>query len=293
MSASVPLGAVSLLAVALAVVGCEKEEPSAEPAPAPVAAEPATPDVGATPAEPERPDEVACTEFVDHMEVVVAQSLGVPVKGLFTEGERRGAIEHCQQYAHPNVVTCARDTQVLAYLQSCLFFTSIPRPDVEHPTREQCQAYADHVRDVTSVLQTRTTGMAPAGPSMRQQEQDMKACRQDFTPTEVECGVKAGSQLSLLSCFSPHQSESPNWVTAEECEVYGDHMMSVISTYLLAPFPKPAAAVMALQQSGLAPYAIPQVQRFQLVNLCHTLDRDLMQCHTKAKTAADLAQCVP
>lgn len=275
--------------------GCDDAEPTNPAEPAVAAApepEPATPpDLGAP--EPEHPDEVACIELVDHLEVLVAQSLGVPAKDLFTSGERRDAVEHCKRYAHPNVVTCARDTQVLQYLQTCLFFTSIPRPEVEHPTREQCEAYTEHVREVTSMLQTRTTGMPPAPLSARQQEQDMVTCLEDFTPPQVQCGIEASSQLSLFACFSPYHSERMGWVTAEECEVYGDHMMSLLSAYLMAPFPKPAAAAMALQSSGLAPYAVPQLQRFQLVNLCHTLDHDLMQCHTRAKTAADLATCIP
>ena len=211
----------------------------------------------------------------------------------FTEGERRSAVEHCKRYAHPNVLRCGRDVQVLPYLQSCLFFTALPRPEVEHPSREACEAYSRHVGDVTSVLQTRTMGMAPAAPTARQQDRDLRTCLEDFTPEEVECGTEAGSQLALFSCFSPYHSEHSRWVTAEECEVYGDHMMSVISSYLMAPYPKPVAADLALQQSGLAVYAQPALQRFQLVNLCHTLDRELMECHAKAATAADLAQCVP
>lgn len=284
-----------LAASLLAWTACGEDAPppaEAPPAEAPTPEAP-PPDLGPATAEPERPDEVTCIEFVDHMEVVVAQSLGVPVKNLFTEGERRSAVEHCKRYAHPNVLRCGRDVQVLPYLQSCLFFTALPRPEEEHPSREACEAYSRHVGDVTSVLQTRTMGMAPAAPTARQQDRDLRTCLEDFTPEEVECGTEAGSQLALFSCFSPYHSEHSRWVTAEECEVYGDHMMSVISSYLMAPYPKPVAADLALQQSGLAVYAQPALQRFQLVNLCHTLDRELMECHAKAATAADLAQCVP
>lgn len=70
-------------------------------------------------------------------------------------------------------------------------------------------------------------------------------------------------------------------------------MMSVLGSYLLAPYPKPVAADLALQQSGLLVYAQPGVQRFQLVNLCHTLDRELMECHIETKTVVDFARCVP
>jgi hypothetical protein len=289
MGASARLLILSLLAGAACDEGSPAEAtppptaPSVPPAPAP---EPAA-------AEPERPDEVACTEMVDHMELVVAQSLGVAAKNLFTDVERRDAIEHCKRYAHPNVVECARSTQALAYLNSCLFFTAVPRPAVEHPTREACEAYADRVHEITSVLQTRTLGQTPPPPTPRRRAQDLDTCLQDLTPDQVECGTKAGSQLGLVSCFSPYAFEHPHWVTAEECEVYGDHMTSVIGSYLLAPYPKPDVATQALLKSGLAMYAVPQLQRFQLVNLCHTLDRELMQCHMKAASAADLGQCVP
>lgn len=259
------------------------------PAPGPAPAHGPPPEA----AEPERPDEVACTEVVDHMEVVVAQSLGVTAKNLFTDVERRDAIEHCKRYAHPNLVECARSTQALSFLDTCLYFTAVPRPEVEHPTRAACEAYAKRVDEITSVLQTRTLGQAPPPPSPRSRAQYLDACMQDLTPELVECGTKAGSQLGLVSCFSPYAAAKPRWVTAEECEAYADHMTSVIGGYLLAPFPKPEVATQALQQSGLAMYAVPQVQRFQLVTLCHSLDRDLMQCHMKAATAADLGQCVP
>jgi len=62
---------------------------------------------------------------------------------------------------------------------------------------------------------------------------------------------------------------------------------------VIAPFPKPVEATHALQKSGLLPFAVPQVQRFQLVNLCHQLDRELVRCHAKANTAAELGGCVP
>jgi hypothetical protein len=243
--------------------------------------------------EPERPDEVACTEVVDHMEVLAAQSLGVPARDLFTDLERRDAIEHCKRYAHENLVECARSTQTMPHLNACLFFTAVPRPEVEPPTREACETYTGRVQEISSVLQTRTLGQAPPALSPRRRAQDIDACTQDLTPEQVECGIRAGSQLALFSCFSPHAPAQPHWVTAEECEAYGDHMTSLIGGYLLAPYPKPEVAAQALQQSGLATYAIPQVQRFQLVNLCHSLDRDLMTCHLKAKTVADLGPCVP
>lgn len=279
------------LVCSLLLVACGDEPEHADPGPAQV--EPvAAPEPERGPPEPKRVDEVACTEFVLHMEVVVAQSLGVPAKTLFTEVERRGAIEHCKRYAHPNLVECGRDVQMLPYLQTCLFFTSVPRPDVEHPSREQCQRYSDRVRQITSVLTTRTSGQVSPAPTPRQLERDVASCVRDFTPDEVACGIEAGSQLALLSCFSAHQASEVGWVTAEECEVYGDHMMEVIGGYLMEPY-KPVDATAALAQSGLAAYAVPQLQRFQLVNLCHQLDLELMRCHAKAKNALELAPCVP
>lgn len=290
-----------VVSLTLGLVGCTGGD-SVGPTPDCDCPEPvATPDVGAVAAEPAplveapaTPGEAECTTFVDHMAVVVAQSLGVPAKNLFTPGERSGAVEHCKRYAHPNLMECGRQTQVLAHFQACLFATAVPRPEVEHATKPQCEAYNDRVREITHALQGRTMGFAtPPVTSERGDQQSIAGCMANQTPDEVKCGTEAGSQLSLFSCFSPYEVDERTWPSAEECEGYGDHMAQLLGSYLLLPMPKPQDAFDAVMKSGLGGYAMPQTQRFQLVNLCHQLDRELVQCHRKAATAADLAVCVP
>lgn len=290
-----------VVSLTIGLVGCTDKGPVASQpdcdCPEPVA----SPDVGspgpATPPPalaPEHPDEAACTAFVDHMAVVVAQSLGVPAKNLFTPGERTGAVEHCKQYAHPHLMECGEQTQVLAHFQACLFSTAIPRPDVEHVTRPQCEAYNDRVREITQALQGRTMGFAtPPVASERGDQQSIAGCIANQTPEEVKCGTEAGSQLALFSCFSPYEVDERTWPSAEECEGYGDHMAQLLGSYLLLPMPKPQDAFDAILKSGLSAYAVPQTQRFQLVNLCHQLDLELVKCHRKATTAAELGACVP
>ncbi len=240
-----------------------------------------------------RPDAVACEAFVDHMVVVTAQSLWVPAENLFTAGERTAAIEHCVRYAHPLLIECGEQAQVLPYFQTCLFTKAIPRPEGKAPAREACERYREHGREMIEMLQTRTTGGTSAPSSARLEAATVDSCVTSLTPEQVECGLMANSQLSMLSCFSPYGVAERNWSTAEECESYADHMINVLGSYVLAGFPKPPGSIEALQLSGLATYAVPQLQRFQLVNLCHSLDRNLALCHAAAKTAADLGECEP
>lgn len=277
--------------------GSSADEAAPEPAPAVVetpASEPETPEPEPTP-DPVKagPDLAACTAFVDHMAVVSAQSYGLPAATMFNDDERKRAVAHCQQYAHPRLLECGEQTQVWSFFVNCLHARAVPRPRLQTPSREDCERFRDRTLVINNAMQSKIGGYATPS-STRSQARAVDMCTQSMTTKQVECGIAAQSNLDMLSCFSPYDVGSDRtWPTAEECEAYGDHMLAMREKYFLLPFPKPPEALDALTASGLSSSMMPGVVRAQLVNLCHALDRDMVKCHMAADAVVDFGTCVP
>jgi len=245
------------------------------------------------PPEKTGPDEAQCSAFVEHMAVVSAQSYGLPAASLFNADERQRAVEHCKQFAHPRVLECGEQTQVWSFFVNCLHARAVPRPRLQTPNREDCERFRDRTLVINNAMQSKVGGYATPA-SNRSQERAVQTCLQSMTHQQVKCGVAAQSSLDMLSCFSPYDVGSDRtWPTAEECEAYGDHMLGIRDQYFQLPFPKPLEATDALSVSGLQTSMMPGVVRGQLVGLCHSLDRDMVQCHMAAQAVADLGKCIP
>jgi len=263
-----------------AAAACPACDASADPSDKPVNPEPVD----------TRPDRARCTTFIDHMAVVTAQAYGAPAAGLFTADERDAGIEHCLKYAHSRVLDCAEQTQVSSYLGMCLYLRAVPRPRLDKPTRESCERFRDRSMALGAALQSKVGGYVTPQ-SAKAQERMVISCLDSMASKQVECGIKATTQLDMWSCFSPYQTGAvAAWPTAEQCEAYGSKMLALLRPTLVA---RSVDEAQALTVSGLAAYAAVGVQRVQLVNLCHQLAPELSKCHTDAATVVELASCVP
>lgn len=283
-------------AVESAVCGDAKAKAEAEaecPAVTKDGAQDATEEAPTATAEATAPDAAECKPFVDHFVVLTAQTYGAPATGFFTDAEVSHAVEHCVKYGHSRLIECAEETQVSNYFQTCLHAGRVTRPRLAVPSREDCERVRDRTIVIGDALQSRTTGMVTPR-SERSMTQMVDHCIETMSNKQVQCASDAKSQLDLYSCFSPYQHDfERSWPTAEECETHANQLTQRFAEYHAAPYPKPQDMLEALQLSQLSGYAVPGVQRMQLLSMCLQLDRELVQCHSSATSIAELGTCVP